>query len=386
MDILSTIRKITERWYLSEDAYFALYCLQELSENREMKCRFRVGDGKLEYNPDLLQDCSPKEIDQLMRIEMIRLFLKHPYERKQDNVSDVARALGSDTTIADGYKELANDPAMGLHTPEEYKLLNGQHFEWYSLRIQEMLPSMEELDGAGDLEGGDPLFTKERMEQAADRSLNWKEDSMRSHEVNELIKRLDKWGSIPGNLVEEIIASTKATIDYRLIVQGFRSRILSSKRKLTRMRPNRRMEFEQMGSLRNFSTRLLVAVDVSGSISDATLCNFYGVVNRMFRYGIEYIDCVQFDCELGPVKSLQKASRRVEITGRGGTSFQPIFDYIAEHRDYDGLVILTDGGAAHPKVDPKVTAEILWVCENKACYEECHQWMELIGRCCWMTL
>lgn len=158
------------------------------------------------------------------------------------------------------------------------------------------------------------------------------------------------------------------------------------KKKLTRMKPNRRTGFDQMGSAREFTTKLLVAVDVSGSISDTNLANFYSVINKMFKYGIDEIDCVQFDCQLGPIKNIRKACRQIEITGRGGTSFQPIFDYLLEHNTYDGLVILTDGAAPHPKIDDRIRTEILWVCESERSYEECHSWMELCGRCCWMML
>ena len=119
-----------------------------------------------------------------------------------------------------------------------------------------------------------------------------------------------------------------------------------------------RTGFDQMGSAREFTTKLLVAVDVSGSISESSLSNFYSVINKMFKYGIDEIDCVQFDCELGPVKNIRKASRQIEVTGRGGTSFQPIFDYLLEHNTYDGLIILTDGYAPHPTIDDRITAKV----------------------------
>lgn len=47
-----------------------------------MRCPFRVGQGRLEYNSSLLDGKTFYEVEQLMRIELIRLFLKHPYERQ----------------------------------------------------------------------------------------------------------------------------------------------------------------------------------------------------------------------------------------------------------------------------------------------------------------
>jgi predicted metal-dependent peptidase len=230
------------------------------------------------------------------------------------------------------------------------------------------------------------LVSEDALGEAAARSELWEEDEMRAQEINDLIDKMNSWGSIPGNVVQQIQASTKARIDYRKIMQGFRASVLSNKMRLTRMRPNRRTGFQQMGSVRRFDTKLLVAVDVSGSISDKTLSHFYSVINKFFKYGINEIDCVQFDYDLGEVKPIRKASRTVQIFGRGGTSFQPIFDYLAEHNIYDGLIILTDGGAPHPKMDDSIKANILWVCEDENSYNLCKDWMQLYGRVCWMYL
>lgn len=45
--------------------------------------------------------------------------------------------------------------------------------------------------------------------------------------------------------------------------------------------------------------------------------------------------------------------------GRGGTDFQEVIDYYKEHKEYDGLIIFTDGYAPIPKIPPN--RKILWV-------------------------
>lgn len=397
-------KKISEQWFLREPAYFALYCTQQLEVNDKMNCSMRCGQGKVQYNPKLLERRPTAEVELLLKIEMIRLFLKHPYERQPEGVSRVSISLGSDTTIksayngpnATGYGSEVQLPLLG---PEFFNLEHDKPFEWYVRKIDEMLDD-EGVNGANDEEGeasdkdkaedaskkkiNDAL--KLAMDGAAERAELWEEDEMRAQEINDLIEKMNSWGNMPGNVVQQIQASTKARIDYRKIMQGFRASVLSTTMRLTRMRPNRRTGFQQMGSVRKFDTKLLVAVDVSGSISDKTLSHFYSVINKFFKYGINEIDCVQFDCELGEVKPIRKASRTVQVFGRGGTSFQPIFDYLAEHNIYDGLIILTDGGAPHPKMDESIQANILWVCENEESYNYCKDWMQLYGRVCWMYL
>jgi len=382
------LKRISEQWFLREPAYFALYCVQRLEPNTNMKCTLRVGQGRLEYHPEQLGELTFNEAEQLMRIEMIRLFLKHPYERQPDGVSRAALALGSDVTISDNYNRGYHREELPLLKPKDFKLEIQQSYEWYAKKIDEQLVAGdgEEGDDEATTGGENPTEQQKLRDEAKEKAELWQEDGLKVQEINDLIKSLSNWGTLPGNLVETIEASTQAKIDYRLIFQGFRGSILSSRRRLTRMKPNRRTGFDQMGSTRHFSTRLLVAVDVSGSITSEQLTHFYSVINKMFKYGIEQIDCVQFDTELGPVRNLRKAKKEVEVTGRGGTDFQPIFDYLRDHNIYDGLIILTDGEAAIPKKDPSIHTDILWVCDSEASYNASKRWMELIGRCCWMIL
>lgn len=218
----------------------------------------------------------------------------------------------------------------------------------------------------------------------------WEEDSLMNSTIDYMINEIQNsgkgWGSIAGNIVEYITAGTKAKIDYRKTLSGFRASVLSSKRQLTRMRPNRRSGFDNMGCIRQFSTNLLVAVDVSASVTDNMLAHFFSVIGRIFKYGIERIDVIQFDCSVSEVISLAEAPKRIRILGRGGTNFQPVFDFTAKHHEYDGLIIFTDGDAPKPKKPKGMKARVVWVCEDKRAYEAHKKWMKLTGRCCMMQL
>ena len=213
----------------------------------------------------------------------------------------------------------------------------------------------------------------------------WDEDELVVQMINEVISTTKSWGSIGGNFAEVLQASVKAKINWRNVFAGFRASIISSKRKLTRMRPNRRTGFDNMGSTRRFDTKLLVAVDVSGSIPSKSLEYFYGVINSAFRYGFESIDVIQFDCGIRAVHSLKKVIKDVAIIGRGGTSFQEPIDY-AHENGYDGLVILTDGFAMEPTIPDGFKTGILWVCENESCLKQHKDWMEKSGRTCVMQI
>ena len=205
------------------------------------------------------------------------------------------------------------------------------------------------------------------------------------YQINNVIDSTKDWGTMPGNLQQVLKASLKAKIDWRKILSGFRASILSSERKSTRMRPNRRSGFDALGSVRRFNTKLLVAVDVSGSVTDKSVSDFYGVVNSAFRYGFEAVDVLQFDQGVRSVVSLTKAVRDFAVCGRGGTSFQEPIDY-AHANGYEGLVILTDGYAPQPEIPLGMKARILWVCVDRESYDQHKEWMSDCGRVCTMQL
>ena len=94
--------------------------------------------------------------------------------------------------------------------------------------------------------------------------------------------------------------------------------------------------------------KILAGIDVSGSIDDEQILKFYHAVSNVFDRGIKNVEIFQFDTELKTPKPLPfKKCLQIKVLGRGGTSFQALFDYAIKHqRDYDGLIIFTDGCAA----------------------------------------
>ena len=368
---------ILERWFITEPPLFQVLCIHELVQNTQMTCPLRSGRKKLEYHPDIVREMSDDALEEALRAEAVRLLLKHPYERRPEGCSQKAMGLGSNLVVGDNYKH----PRFRIETPEDMGLQTGMSYEWYARMVEKQNSSGGGSNQDNESEGGDsPMGDKHR-----DLAELWDEDELTVQMINEVINTTKSWGSLGGNFAEVLKASVKAKINWRNIFAGFRASIISSKRKLTRMRPNRRTGFENMGSVRRFDTKLLVAVDVSGSISTESLQYFYGVINSAFRYGFESIDVVQFDCGVRAVHSLKKVIRDVAIVGRGGTSFQEPIDY-AHENGYDGLVMLTDGFAPEPIIPDGFKTGILWVCENESCLKQHKKWMEKSGRTCVMQI
>lgn len=384
---------ILEQWFIMEPPLFGVLCLHELVENTQMVCPLRSGRKKLEYNPLIVAEMSDAALEEALRAEAVRILLKHPYERRPDGCSQKSMGLASNLVVGDNYTH----PRFRIETPEDMGLKRGMNYEWYAREIERKSDnsSDEQSSAGGQQSSGDGQQDSEsgqgrKPKIAADdrhRDLAelWDEDDMIVQMINGVIASAKSWGSISGNFAELLTNSLKAKINWRNVFAGFRASIISSKRKLTRMKPNRRTGFQNMGSVRQFDTKLLVAVDVSGSISTESLKYFYGVINSAFRYGFKEIDVIQFDCGISSVCNLKKVVKDVAVFGRGGTSFQEPIDF-AHKNGYDGLVFLTDGYAPQPVIPDGFKTGILWVCESQSCLDHHKSWMEKSGRTCVMQI
>ena len=379
--IKETIGRIIEKWFISDPGLFGAICTHSFSDNMHMKCPMRTGKGYIEYNSEYISQLSDSAIEGLLKVEAIRILLKHPYERKPDFCSTWAAAIGSNLVIGDNY----NLSDIQIDKPEDFELEMGKYYEWYCRNVQNILNEVGDA-GAKDMEpDSSPAYGTllRKTSNSAEIAELWDEDDSMITIINNVIKSVKNWGSLGGRLSEMIEISTQNKINWKNVLHGFRASILSSKVRLTRMRPNRRTGFDQMGTTRMYITSLLIAVDVSGSISKEELKNFYSTINSAFKYGFQTVDVIQFDCGVRVVQSIKHVLNKVHIIGRGGTSFNEPIQYAHEHK-YDGLVIMTDGFAPEPMIPSGFRCRILWMCKNQECYDDTHQWMQKSGRVCVM--
>lgn len=358
-----------------------------------MICPVRVGKGRLEYNPSLIQNMTYEDVERSFRVEMIRTLMLHPYSRKPVSCGDPACAKGSDLAISTCYR------IPGMITPSQCGLPEGQHYEWYAYKCvgnKPVSPVPQDSDdgtgagcmgqqasGPGSGGSGDGEKNGEGSGNGGQAEL-WEEDQWMQEGIRQMAEQISSWGSLPGGLVEQIQAALRPKLDYRKVLSGFRSSVLCSKRRLTRMRPNRRSGFQYMGSIRQLRTNYLVAVDVSGSVSDDDLKFFFSTINRFFKYGVEKIDALTFDTSPGEPVTLTRAMAEFKVKGRGGTNFQPVVDYMAEHGEYDGLIIFTDGYAPKPEVPARLKGRLLWILRSEKEFSEHRKWMSESGRVCFI--
>ena len=340
------IKKIVERWFLLEPLMFNIFCTHKLEKNLGLKVPFRSGKMKIEYSPLLLQKLSDKEVEEYLKAEVFRIVLKHPYERVPQDANKVALGFASDVTIEQtsqftipllNYAELGL--AKGLSYEEYYRDLkfrpiaqldygNDEEEKHSDSNQQVSSKNQDWLNQQNDEEN----HSYSDQQKAAENVELWQEDDLAIEEINmQIIKAQEsnEWGTISGNLQQIIEANLVVRMDYKKVLSSFRASILSQNRELTRTRPNRRYGFDFMGSHYKFTTKLLVAVDVSGSISDKELSKFFSIINRFFKYGIKDIYLTEYHDQEGAIKTWLKFSYYISDSH---------LSYIKSDKDY-GLKI-----------------------------------------------
>lgn len=429
LKVLSSQERITkniEKWYLLEPLYFLIWTTHDAVVNPFIQT-IRTGNGQIEYNPDFISSLTDELLDAVLKAEMTRILLKHPYLRRKDNAK--AAYLASNITL----KEYVETP-LDFPTAEQIfgsKGFKRKHFEFYYNKIMEQAQGQsdgqssekkgnnsqksdknkssssskdenspqnkgdgppqyknenetknEETEGQNEeqkpqTEGNQapPDIHQYTDEQASghENTEQWNDNEWMTSLINDKIEvamQSTSWGNVPHHLQELIIASMRPKVDYRRILSAFRQSVLSSKRTLTRMKPSRRYDFQYMGSRRDFCTKLLFALDVSGSVPTKELQKGLSMLNQCFKYGIESIDVIQFDTRIkGEPLTVKKAKSSLQITGRGGTDFTPVIQYIDTHKSYDGLIIFTDGYASRPQMPKNRSTRILWLFNDEQNYK-----------------
>jgi predicted metal-dependent peptidase len=436
------ITQVVEGWFLTEPLMFAVWTMHDIIARSDL-ATIRVGRGRIEFNPNFVSSLRRDQLRSVLAFEAMRILLGHPYSRRQPR-SDISyqasnltvqeclrttlpiprpREVFGDERYDDQYfefyyRELVerageepddNPPDQQSDDQQEPGDQGQQKSDDQEDDGQEPSETQgsegtpvgigESDSGAGDSREPSESSTQAGSDQQAANDLkaysdpsqvgventgDWDNDDLQRDEINAAVREAaesDGWGTIAGSAKEQLLAALHPKMDYRGVLRNFRQSVLSVRRRLTRMKPSRRYGFDQMGSRYDFTTKLLFAVDVSGSMGSRDLQLGFSVVSRFFRYGVESIDVIWFDEKIqSEPLTLRRARTSFNVTGRGGTNFSPVIQYIDQHRGYDGLIIFTDGYAPVPRKPKNGRTRILWLFKNEATFLRMDPSLGAMGR------
>lgn len=418
-------KTIISSWFFTHPLLYSVYCTHSLVENNNLQIPMRSGKGRIEYSSQLLEKATDSILEKYLKVELYRIVLMHPYSRQPVNAMKNILLLASDVTIYQNCKkeffnQEKSQTGFCLNGVEYLKSLaarfansenplgekwNGTEELQFFLKNLVIAPRTGELMLIDKLTfeqwykkilfliketsiGGEQAGTNSAFTQAGNQASElWEENQEIQTELENQIQKADSeegWGGLGGDLKRQIKEQGDFSFDYRRALTQFRQSIVSANRSLTRMRPSRRYGFKAMGSRYDRKANVLIAVDVSGSITDESFGNFYHAIRNFFFLGlIEKIDLIFFDVNLKNTKPIPftKNINLNQIKGRGGTNFQSPLDFFSLHfSEYSGLIIFTDGEGEVPKLECQ-KKNILWILDSRLSYEKSRNWIDSLPGC-----
>ncbi len=155
---------------------------------------------------------------------------------------------------------------------------------------------------------------------------NWKE-------IDKIPDELQSW-------IDNMFEESEPSYDWKSYFRRFCGTSSKTYTKKTRRKLNKR--FQENPALKiKTKKKILVGVDTSGSVNDEDLVEFFNEINHMYKTGVS-ITIAEGDAKIHNVYEY-KGDMPDKVTGRGGTDMNPFITYFNEHREFNSLIILTDG-------------------------------------------
>lgn len=194
----------------------------------------------------------------------------------------------------------------------------------------------------------------------------WDKSEMSEDEARQVVKEMveqtsKKAGSAPGHLAGSIESLQDPQVNWRYLLRQWEGRILGSKRMTFSRRSRRNDKFGIPGKSNHASIRLIIGLDVSGSIagSPKMLEQFFTEIEAMSHHFNILLVLWDAAIQMEATKYHRGDWRKVESRGGGGTNVNVFFDYLKEKGLLNNCIIcITDGYVGTWPEPPQ--APVLW--------------------------
>ncbi len=311
------------------------------------------------YNPAWFEQLTLEHKQGVVLHELLHVILLHQYRRgnRQMIPWSIACDMAVNEILPSDYLEPDAVTVVKICDKLKLRLEREQGAEYYYDKIAEL----EELNGLTYMEGDSLLIS---LGESVLKVQKISEETASKAEVDALKSNLAQALSdskfdteMLGDMDEQIEAVYQDYyIDWRVILKRFvtgRGKMIIRK---SYKRQSRRYE-ELPGTKRSIGVNALIAIDESGSISDALVKDFYQELQEINKITGTNMLVTRFDTECSapiPLSTFVVADKRVK---RGGTDFRPIFK-LADEQKIPLVIIFTDGDGEAPD---SVNQNTLWV-------------------------
>jgi predicted metal-dependent peptidase len=312
----------------------------------------KTAQFKLYYNPDFMNSLPEREKLGVLKHEFYHIIFEHVTGRrpsgKMTKKDNICMDLAINSHLIGELPDFCCMPGGKNFEWAEH----GKTYEWYLANWQDP----EEEEGEGESGEGSPSDSFDDHSQ-------WADGADGDNTVNEIAKERLKealkkaaeeaaqagsWGSVSSSTRKDIMERMKVRVNWEKALRYFVKTSQRANKKSTVRRINSRFPYIHAGKKITRTANIAIAVDQSGSVSDAMLVKIFAAMDKLSK--IATFTIVPFDTEvaLDHVKVWKKGQRfKAERVSCGGTDFQAPTDYVNKH-NFDGLVIATDMEAPKP--------------------------------------
>lgn len=370
--------------------------IQEVNSKQVPTLGVTINNGRLflYWNPDFFNKLSSDEQKAVLEHECLHLVYFHPGRGSgRDHqlwnlaidmvVNQMIQNLPADHINIDTFPEL-NLPTKA--NAEHYYEIMKKRMSKYKIEMQGCGTGNSGKDGGGDGEGPSIKITRPDGSsitiKPVDSHDKWNdEDSTSKGGISELDRQVIRQaiqdayetskdqGHLPGEVLQQIKDLLKPpTIPWNEQLKKYVGNSVRAGTKSTWKRLSRRIPLEEFkGKARTRKIKLVVVTDTSGSVSEAEYQDFIGElrgIQKVYRTQFTMIEC---DAQVQKVYQLPASGPiEVDFKGRGGTAFEPAFDYVLKHRlNPTVLIYMTDLYGSFPEKPPFNT---IWVQSEDSTY------------------
>lgn len=352
--------------------------LREVAESSW--CQTMATDGHhIFFNPVWTANLKDNEIRGVLAHEVLHVVFDHNGRRKSRHAElwNLAADYAINLLLSEQGFRLPKGGAIdrsfsGMPAEEIYESLlkvgnvtknfKGKFFSDSDSDLSETMENTVPPTGTDLIEPGDPRAQAHHGANTPDRE---QLAELRAELMRDMESKLK--GRAAALFKIECLAADDSKIDWRAVMRSWLlDRVKSdwSSIPFSKKHIHRGMYFPSLGiaSLGH----IVFAIDTSGSMSEDELSEIVAEI-RAFR---ETFPCrltiIQADAAIGDIKEYEEMDgteipKRMAITGRGGTSFIPIFDWIDQAPIGSSVVLIyaTDGYGDFPKTKPSYP--VLWL-------------------------
>ncbi len=333
------------------------------------------GQMYMYYNPDFVDKMTADETLGVFKHEVLHLIFEHVFRREGRDpfewniacdfaVNSFIKGLPDNAIIAEKFKLPVKQSAEWYHSnlPKEFKKENQASIEFH----KDGTFTITGPPGSGENGKGKSkktyrlLHDKDEFDKCNERC---KEDpALAEAVVREAIQTaMDKCqGNAPGELQEFIDALLKKpAVSWRQLLRSYFAASVRAGFKSTWKRESRRFGPLVKGKVRERIMNIVIAIDTSGSMGEEEFEEAISEVYYLCQTHKGTKTVIEVDAAVHREYKMKKGLK-VDFKGRGGTSFKPLFEYVAEkNKKPDLLIYVTDLYGDFPDKKPKYP--VIWL-------------------------